>query len=290
MSGQQPLMGLDAVYSVRGWIDPDGDPKGSGPYNFAQLERMCPRGVNMLSLVQGFLTYCEEQCRSPKASTRKGWSKVGFDSLWVALQECARIGLQPGAHGHVYIVPYGGVATVIPGYKGLIALMKRSGTVADVYANIVREGDEFEHREGSEPYIHHIRKLSTEAPAEIIAAYAIAIYANGARHPLLMDRWELNRVRTDTDAWRDWTDRMCRKSAIRQLANLIGTDEAVTHAFALLDRAEEVESTPQVQYEDAPAKGQRPAALQHAATYVETGEMSDEEKAQIKAAESAAQA
>ena len=76
-------------------------------------------------------------------------------SLIGALLYCGSLGLEPGPLGHIYIIPYGNQAQVVPGYKGLIQLARRSELLDSIDAGIVFEGDEFEFNLGVNPMLHY---------------------------------------------------------------------------------------------------------------------------------------
>lgn len=78
-------------------------------------------------------------------------------SLFSAIREAAAYGWElGGVMGHAYLVPYGDECVMIPGYKGLIDLARRTGTVSTIQMEVVHEGDCFEYELGDKPRINHI--------------------------------------------------------------------------------------------------------------------------------------
>src|SRR6185437_2021004 len=56
-------------------------------------------------------------------------------SIVLAVMQAAELGLEPGGLlGESYLVPYGSEAKLIVGYRGLVALARRSGTLASIEA------------------------------------------------------------------------------------------------------------------------------------------------------------
>jgi recombination protein RecT len=56
------------------------------------------------------------------------------ESLFRASLQAVELGLEPGgALGHAYLVPYGNQCTLIPGYRGLVELVRRSIRAGEVY-------------------------------------------------------------------------------------------------------------------------------------------------------------
>lgn len=79
------------------------------------------------------------------------------ESLFGAIIEASALGLEPnGVLGHAYLVPYRTECTLIPGYKGLIDLCRRSSTISTLTAECVHAGDKFAYQLGDDPYIRHI--------------------------------------------------------------------------------------------------------------------------------------
>ena len=65
-------------------------------------------------------------------------------SLIAAIIQSAQLGLEPDdLLGHAYLVPFKTTVVLIPGYKGLISLSRRSGEIKAVYARTVYEKDHF---------------------------------------------------------------------------------------------------------------------------------------------------
>src|SRR3990167_3086145 len=65
-------------------------------------------------------------------------------SLLACVMTCAQLGLEPDQFlGQAYLVPFKDVCTLIPGYRGYIALARRSGEMQTVSAQVVYSGDFF---------------------------------------------------------------------------------------------------------------------------------------------------
>jgi recombination protein RecT len=145
-------------------------------------------------------------------------SRCSPESVASAIFACARLGLMPDpVLGHVYIIPYGNVATVIPGYRGLIDLARRGG-LTSVGSYLVRDGDEFDFWIDSDgPQIKHRPRFS-ENP--VTHAYCRATMASGERQIEVMTIKEINAIAKDTPVWRKHRDEMIRKCPIRRAAKL----------------------------------------------------------------------
>ena len=98
-------------------------------------------------------------------------------SIAASVVSALGMGLEPGGPlGHAYLVPFkngDGVyeAQLIPGYRGYVALARRSGEIQSVEAHVVRERDEFDVEFGSESRIVH-RPQWRDEPGPTVASPA----------------------------------------------------------------------------------------------------------------------
>lgn len=101
-------------------------------------------------------------------------------SLFGALSEAAAYGwVCDGVTGQASIVPFGDDAVLIPGYKGLRDLVRRSGE-CDTVMESVHEGDEYEFRTPFE-LPHHVRSKDPQRKFKpVIHAYVIGRFRSGA--------------------------------------------------------------------------------------------------------------
>ena len=77
-------------------------------------------------------------------------------SLFGAITEAATYGWEIGGfNGHAYLVPYKDECVLIPGYKGMIDLCRRSGQNSTISMEVVHQGDDFRYSLGDDPHIHH---------------------------------------------------------------------------------------------------------------------------------------
>lgn len=81
-------------------------------------------------------------------------------SVLGSMTEAATMGWEIGGPlGHAYLVPFytktGYECQLIPGYKGLLDLCRRSGQISTIALEVVHEGDVFEYSLGDDPKIVH---------------------------------------------------------------------------------------------------------------------------------------
>jgi recombination protein RecT len=129
------------------------------------------------------------------------------NSVFHSVFALASLGLDPSGNlGSGYLVPFKGVCTPVPGYRGLIDLAVRSAEVKGIKAELVFWGDEFDIEEGDRPRLWHKPKLpqSKEEEAEFVdfrrwdnvrGAYAVAKLPGGHTQFTFMPFRDLEVVR-----------------------------------------------------------------------------------------------
>lgn len=110
-------------------------------------------------------------------------------SILGCLMTSASLGLQLGVGGQAYLIPFKGECTFVPGWKGLMSLMHRT-KAADVWTEVVREGDVFKTYYGTSPEIEHEKKGSRMA--KITHFYACG-HVRGAKHTVF-DVWTMEEI------------------------------------------------------------------------------------------------
>lgn len=185
-------------------------------------------------------------------------------SVVVALQSAAELGLEPsGLLGSAYLVPYKkrrqvdgqwqtvNEAQLIPGYRGLIDLARRSGEVLKVEARTVRQRDTFSIDYGRAQPLQHVPFIADPAappedrdPGPYVGAYMRAML-KGDPVPqvewMSTDEIEAIRLRSkaaDDGPWvTDWSE-MARKTVVRRGAKYLPLTTEFRTALELDELAE----------------------------------------------------
>ena len=162
-------------------------------------------------------------------------------TLALAVMNAAELGLEPNLIGHCYLVPFNNKRTgkkevqMMPGYKGLIDLARRSGEISTVDAQIVREDDEFKVTLGTDPTILHTPKFST---APMTHAYAVIVLKDGGKQFSVMSKDQIEAIRArskakDSGPWVTDYEAMCKKTVLKQALKFapcsIETQKAIAH-------------------------------------------------------------
>lgn len=149
------------------------------------------------------------------------------NSVLLSIMRAASMGLEPdgGPLGQGYLVPYGNTCQFIPGYRGLVKLARNSGEVADVWAEVIYEKDDFKYTLGLNPDLTHVR-FDGGDPGEMTHAYAVARFRDGERKFVVLNKREIEKIRDKSPAknsgpWVEWPAEMWKKTAVRRLSKLL---------------------------------------------------------------------
>lgn len=124
-------------------------------------------------------------------SQNKALQNCDLHSIFGSVVVAAQLGLEIGVGGQGYLVPYGGKATFVPGWQGLVDLVSRAGR-ATVWTGAVYRGDDFDWALGDMPYIKHRPGDGGDTWKDITHVYAVG-RVNGSQFPVI-EVWTMDRV------------------------------------------------------------------------------------------------
>ncbi len=172
-------------------------------------------------------------------------------SMYRAVLACAQLGLEPDSVlGEIYLTPRyskhakGLEVLVIPGYRGLMKLARRSDQITVCEAHEVLLSDKFSYQHGTDQYLHHEPAHIGETPDSLIFVWALA-RIRGEEHPQfqVIDKGtvEAHRARSGSPQDGPWvTDyaAMAKKTVLRILCKYLPMSTELATAVALDERAE----------------------------------------------------
>lgn len=158
----------------------------------------------------------------------------------LAVLNCAELGLEP-ILGQVALIPYNGYVTCQPMYQGLVDLARRSGQISTLYAEVVREGDEFEYELGLNPRLVH----KPIGKGNLTHTYAVCKLKDGAVQFVVLNADEIAKVKKSSKAgasasspWQTWTEEMWKKTALKRLLKLLPKSTEMALAIEKDDKGE----------------------------------------------------
>lgn len=191
--------------------------------NADQLKAALPRHLTPERLTRVVLT---------AMTTQPLLQKCDVASILKAVMECAQLGLEPdGILGYAYMIPYHNKkrgcyeAKMIPGYRGYLALARRSGQLRSLDVDVICEHDKFTYQKGTMPTLVHVPPLD-KPRGKAIGAYACARLADGGVQFEVLPMERIEKIRQSSRAgdegpWHTHWDAMAIKTAIRQLAKYL---------------------------------------------------------------------
>jgi recombination protein RecT len=210
-------------------------------------------------------------------------------SILTSVLDAAALGLEPtGLLGSAYLVPYQRKvkvphpsnpnavietkvmeAQLIPGYRGLIDLARRSGEILKIEARLVRRHDEFRLDYGAPQPVHHVPFIPDPSlppeqrdPGPIVGAYMRAMLRDDPVPQvefMTYDEIEAIRKRSkaaDSGPWiQDWGE-MARKTVVRRGSKYLPLTTEFRTALEMDEEAERSSEMP-----DAPPQVNRAAQM-----------------------------
>jgi recombination protein RecT len=178
------------------------------------------------------------------------------ESIKNAIKNCALLGLQPGYGGNTaeaYLIPYKKELNLEISYKGFETIVMRSGRYKQIKANALFDEDIFQHwDENGET---RFRYTPCGSQQTLTGAFAYAEDYDGNLHVVFMTSDAIDALEKKsrksasmTKAWKDWPDRMYRKTVMRRLCNELPKTPAIPllERLAAIDVAAEPRSVKQL--------------------------------------------
>lgn len=155
--------------------------------------------------------------------------KYGQPQIMAGLLKGAYLGLDFYSK-ECYLIPYGDQLNYQTDYRGAKKLAKKYSIrpIKDIYAKLVREGDEFEETiVNGEQGINF--KPKTFNDGKIIGAFAVCLYQDGGMIYDTMSLADLENTRksskaSNSPAWKNFTGEMYKKTVLHRLCKHIELD------------------------------------------------------------------
>lgn len=160
-------------------------------------------------------------------------------SFFKCLLDLSAMGLEPDGR-RAHLIPYGKECTLVIDYKGLVELVRRSGDVAKIHADVVCENDDFEHSMGE--VTKHTYDLRHDR-GEPYAAYAQVTLKDGSVQAEIMSKSDIEKIRAKSKAgkagpWVDHWEEMAKKTAFRRLTKWLTLSPEIQERIAKADEHE----------------------------------------------------
>lgn len=164
-------------------------------------------------------------------------------TVLASMMMAAQLGLEPNSPlGQCYLIPYGGECQFQFGYKGWLNMVRRSGEVGNIYAEVVYENDEFELNLGLDRDLKHKPELNGDRGKPVMV-YAVAQLKDGDKPFIWMPKSEVESIKEEAtkkmkyanmSPWnhpRNWSE-MWKKTAVKRLCKLLPLSVEVQNKLA----------------------------------------------------------
>ncbi len=177
-------------------------------------------------------------------------------SVFAAVIQASQLGLEPDTLGRSYLIPYkrnfkekgqwksAMECSFVPGWKGLVDLMNRSGQ-GTVYTGVIFKDQEYTFTDGSKRELLVHNETSLVDPADITHAFAVG-YIKGGMFPVI-ELWRMAKVLRHRDRYNKvgeehysfkQPEMYARKVVLLQVLKYMPCSPELVTAMALNDDAE----------------------------------------------------
>ena len=172
-------------------------------------------------------------------STTPALQRCSPNSIAASIMTAGQLGLEPGVNGAGYLIPYGTTCTFVPGWKGLVDLVSRSGR-GTVYTGVIFSDQDYTFIDGAKRDLIIHNQTDLDAPGEITHAYAIG-WVKDAAMPII-ELWSVEKIRKHRDkynkvgekhySFRDW-EMYCRKVPLLQVLKYMPASIELANAIEI---------------------------------------------------------
>ena len=219
-----------------------------------------PQSKNPVAAFSGFLDKLKPQMALalPKHMTADRMARLALTAFSTSpqIQNCdqktiaasimtaGQLGLEPGVNGAGYLIPYGKTCTFVPGWKGLVDLVSRSGR-GTVFTGVIFKDQGYTFVDGARRDLIIHNETDMEDPEDITHAYAIG-WVKDAAMPII-ELWRVSKIAKHRDkynkvgtrhySYRDW-EMYCRKIPLLQVLKYMPCSIEVANAISISNSAE----------------------------------------------------
>lgn len=177
-------------------------------------------------------------------STSPALQECDVKSIAASIMTAGQLGLEPGVNGAGYLIPYGRTCTFVPGWKGLVDLVSRSGR-GTVFTGVIFKDQQYTYTDGARRDLVIHNETDMDAPEDITHAFAIG-WVKDASMPII-ELWSVAKITKHRDkynkvgkkhySFRDW-EMYCRKVPLLQVLKYMPASIELANAIDISNAAE----------------------------------------------------
>lgn len=159
------------------------------------------------------------------------------NSFLGAIIQASQLGLEVGNMlGHAYLIPFKSSVSLMIGYKGMLDLARRSGTIVSLSTRIVYANDSFKLKYGINETLDHI-PTDEDEKGVMTHVYAIAHLKGGGYQFEVMSKKDIDKIKNKHsrggDIWTNHYEEMAKKTVIRRLFKYLPVSIELQKAVSL---------------------------------------------------------
>lgn len=224
------------------------------------MSNVAQKQLSPVASFSGFMEKLKPQLALalPKHLTADRMSRLALTafSTNAALQDCdqmtiaasimtaGQLGLEPNVNGAGYLIPYGRTCTFVPGWKGLVDLVSRSGR-GTVFTGVIFKDQQYTFTDGARRDLVIHNETELDDPTDITHAYAIG-WVKDSSMPII-ELWTVGKITKHRDkynkvgkkhySFRDW-EMYARKVPLLQVLKYMPCSIEVANAIAVSNASE----------------------------------------------------
>ncbi len=177
-------------------------------------------------------------------STSAKLQECNAKSIAAAIMTAGQLGLEVGVNGAGFLVPYGKTCTFVPGWKGLVDLVARSGR-GSVYTGVIFGDQNYTFIDGAKRDLIIHNETDLDDPNDITHAYAVG-WVKDAVMPVI-ELWRVSKIEKHRDkynkvgrshySYQNW-EMYCRKVPLLQVLKYMPCSIEVSNAVEISHAAE----------------------------------------------------
>jgi recombination protein RecT len=164
-------------------------------------------------------------------------------SVLKCMMDLSQLGIEPDGR-RAHLIPYGNTCTLIIDYKGIVELVRRSGDVSSIHADVVCENDVFTYQKGK--IVEHTIDFKKDRGA-IYAVYVEITMKDGSVQCGVMSKQEVEAIRARSKSGKsgpwvtDWPE-MAKKTVFKRESKWLTLSPEIRDA---IDLDNEIDVTPE---------------------------------------------
>jgi len=177
-------------------------------------------------------------------STNQKLQECSTKSIAASIMTAGQLGLEPGVNGAGYLVPYKGTCTFVPGWRGLVDLVSRSGR-GTVYTGVIYKDQDYTYKDGATRDLVVHNESDMLSPIDITHAFAIG-RVKGSEIPII-ELWSVKKITVHRDKYNkvgkshysfDNWEMYCRKIPLMQVLKYMPASIELGNALDVSNAAE----------------------------------------------------